>query len=163
MTRLLLPDWSSALCWSGAATRGDLGTPPEPPDLLPLGTKPCFWSGVSCPQPSRTTVRSRSSSLVLMVAMAPSLNSKDVPPSTTMQASQQRERTHSLQQQRQRRVTHTHTHTEEENRIQFHWQQLKSLMSTFPSYKNCNCTKKAHLIDSKKVVFFHLRWICRSF
>lgn len=37
VTWLLLPDWSSALCWSGAAKRGDLSTP-RAPDLLPLGT-----------------------------------------------------------------------------------------------------------------------------
>lgn len=49
---------------------------------------------------SRTTVLSWSSSLVLIVAMAPSLNSKEVPPSTTMQASQHRERTHTLRRHR---------------------------------------------------------------
>lgn len=48
------------------------------------------------PQFSRTTVRSWSSSFMLMVAMAPSLNSNDVPPSITMQASQHRERTQTL-------------------------------------------------------------------
>lgn len=41
---------------------------------------------------------------MLIVAMAPSLNSNEVPPSITMQASQQRERTHTLQQQRHRDV-----------------------------------------------------------
>ena len=45
---------------------------------------------------SRSTVRSSSSLLINMEAIAPSLNSKEVPPSTTMQASQQRERTQTL-------------------------------------------------------------------
>ncbi|KAG7240898.1 hypothetical protein INR49_023472 [Caranx melampygus] len=51
-----------------------------------------------------STVRSWSSSLMLIVAMAPSLNSKDVPPSTTMQASQHRERTHTLEERRGEKV-----------------------------------------------------------
>lgn len=45
---------------------------------------------------SRITVRSSSSLLIIIEAIAPSLNSKEVPPSTTMQASQQRDRTHTL-------------------------------------------------------------------
>lgn len=49
-------------------------------------------------QSSRTTVRSRSALFRLIVAMAPSLNSNDVPPSTTMQASQQRDLTHTLRE-----------------------------------------------------------------
>lgn len=66
------------------------------------------WSGaVACgcwSQSSRSTVRSWSASLMLIVAMAPSLNSKDVPPSTTMQASQHRERTHTLGERRGEKV-----------------------------------------------------------
>lgn len=66
------------------------------------------WSGaVACgclSQSSRSTVRSWSASLMLIVAMAPSLNSKDVPPSTTMQASQHRERTHTLEERRGEKV-----------------------------------------------------------
>lgn len=42
---------------------------------------------------------------MLMVAMAPSLNSNEVPPSTTMQASQHRERTLTLGHQRRRDVS----------------------------------------------------------
>lgn len=45
---------------------------------------------------SRSTVRSSSSLLIIIEAIAPSLNSKEVPPSTTIQASQQRERTQTL-------------------------------------------------------------------
>lgn len=41
---------------------------------------------------------------MLIVAMAPSLNSKEVPPSTTMQASQHRERTHTLKQHRHHNI-----------------------------------------------------------
>lgn len=50
---------------------------------------------------SRSTVRSSSSLLIIIEAIAPSLNSKEVPPSTTMQASQQRERTHTLSRKKQ--------------------------------------------------------------
>lgn len=57
---------------------------------------------------SRRTVRSSSSSLMLIVAMAPSLNSNEVPPSTTMQASQHRERTHTLKQQRHHNIQKIH-------------------------------------------------------
>lgn len=46
---------------------------------------------------SRRTVHSESSVSINIEAIAPSLNSKDVPPSTTIQASQQRERTQTLQ------------------------------------------------------------------
>lgn len=43
-----------------------------------------------------------------IVAMAPSLNSNEVPPSTTMQASQHRERTLTLERQRHRNVSSAH-------------------------------------------------------
>lgn len=46
---------------------------------------------------SRSTVRSSSSFSINIEAMAPSLNSKEVPPSTTMHASQHRERTHTFE------------------------------------------------------------------
>lgn len=46
---------------------------------------------------SSRTVHSESSVSINIEAIAPSLNSKDVPPSTTIQASQQRERTQTLQ------------------------------------------------------------------
>lgn len=46
---------------------------------------------------SSRTVHSASSVSIIIEAIAPSLNSKDVPPSTTIHASQQRERTQTLQ------------------------------------------------------------------
>lgn len=46
---------------------------------------------------SNRTVHSESSVSISIEAIAPLLNSKDVPPSTTIQASQQRERTQTLQ------------------------------------------------------------------
>lgn len=73
---------------------------------FPLNTSTCEhcqlerYSDLS--QFSNTTVRSWSSSLMLIVAIAPSLNSKEVPPSTTMQASQQRERTHNLKAEKKK-------------------------------------------------------------
>lgn len=47
---------------------------------------------------SSTTVHSASSVSIIIDAIAPSLNSKDVPPSTTIHASQQRERTHTFEE-----------------------------------------------------------------
>lgn len=53
VTRLLLPDWSSSLCWSGAAKHGDLG-PPQSPDLLPLETNPLLeWREPALSRPGR--------------------------------------------------------------------------------------------------------------
>lgn len=82
---------------------------PSPPDIKifdtcggqkhPLKTSLVFGA-LDSSQFSRRTVLSWSSSAMLIVAMAPSLNSNEVPPSTTMQASQQRERTHTLRRQR---------------------------------------------------------------
>lgn len=47
---------------------------------------------------SSRTVHSESSVSISIEAIAPSLNSKDVPPSTTIQASQQRERTQTFEE-----------------------------------------------------------------
>ena len=58
------------------------------------------WSSEAILHCSRSTVRSSSSFSINIEAMAPSLNSKEVPPSTTMHASQHRERTHTLGRER---------------------------------------------------------------
>lgn len=75
---------------------------------FPLNTSTCehcqFERQSDLSQFSNTTVRSWSSSLMLIVAIAPSLNSKEVPPSTTMQASQQRERTHNLKAEKEKKT-----------------------------------------------------------
>lgn len=157
VTWLLLPDWSSALCWPSVAT----SAPPEPRTSSRWGRPPLLeWRELPSAvqddraQPVLLAGADGGDGAVVELEGRPPVHHHAGVPAAGAHTQPVAAETGS----------HTHTHTEE-NRIQVNRQQLTgdvlSLISAFLPY-NCHCTKKAHFIDRKKVLFFHFRCFCRS-